>query len=173
MKTGDSDKLVPTTTGGRLLTAILSGAATGAMIGTATHYAVHFLIPTASSGVTTQIIAFEVYVLLTVALAVAFKPVQLAPLGLRFTSFRDLGLAFVTWLGLEWLRRYFSNVLAIIISAVLFAAMHLYPIVMPYTFVTGLFTGWIRVRTGSTLNTVFMHVLNNCVFLYLGFLLLR
>jgi hypothetical protein len=41
--------------------------------------------------------------------------------------------------------------------------MHLYPIVMPYTFVTGLFTGWIRVRTGSTLNTVFMHVLNNWV----------
>jgi membrane protease YdiL (CAAX protease family) len=74
---------------------------------------------------------------------------------------------------LQWLRRYFSNRLAIVVSAVLFAAMHLYPIVMPYTFVAGLFTGWIRVRTGSTLNTIFIHVLNNLVFLYLGFLLLR
>jgi len=63
-------------------------------------YAVHFLIPTASSSVTTQIIPFEVYVLLTVALAVAFNPAQKAPLELRFTSFRVLGLAFVAWLGI-------------------------------------------------------------------------
>jgi membrane protease YdiL (CAAX protease family) len=240
MNTGDSDELVPTTSGVRLLAAIVSGAAAGAMIGTATYYAVHFFIPTATASVTTQIIAFEVYVLLTVALAVAFKPAQKPPLGFRFTSFRDLGLAFVAWLGivacsvviylllrplagglvdsarkilsvatdvkrlqgepvaawaiaiargcvlvpifeewlfrgalLQWLRRYFSNRLAIVVSAVLFAAMHLYPIVMPYTFVAGLFTGWIRVRTGSTLNTIFIHVLNNLVFLYLGFLLLR
>jgi hypothetical protein len=74
---------------------------------------------------------------------------------------------------LEWLRRHVSNLLAIVISAVIFAAMHGYPIVMPYTFVAGLFTGWIRVRTGSTLNTFFMHVLNNLVFFYLGLMLLR
>jgi len=61
MKTGDSDKLVPTTSGGRRLTAIASGAAAGAMIGTATYYAFHFLIPTTNSTVTTHIIAFEVY----------------------------------------------------------------------------------------------------------------
>jgi membrane protease YdiL (CAAX protease family) len=240
MKTGDGDELVPTASGRLLLVALVSGAAAGAMIGTATYYAIHFLFSTATASVTTQIIAFEVYVLLTLALAVAFKPAQKAPLGFRFTSLRHLGLAFVAWLGivasavmiylllspiaggltdsarkilsvatdvkrlqgqpvaawaiaisrgcllvpvfeewlfrgalLEWLRRYFSNLLAIVISAILFAAMHGYPIVMPYAFVTGLFTGWIRIRTGSTLNTVFMHVLNNLVFLYLGFLLLR
>jgi hypothetical protein len=49
MKTGDGDELVPTTSGGRLLAAIGGGAAVGAMIGTATYYTVHFLIPTASS----------------------------------------------------------------------------------------------------------------------------
>ena len=38
---------------------------------TATYYALHVLIPRASSSVTTQIIAFEVYVLLIVALGVA------------------------------------------------------------------------------------------------------
>jgi membrane protease YdiL (CAAX protease family) len=239
MKT-DGIELVPTTSGGRLLAAIVSGAAAGAMIGTATYYAIHFLFPTATSSVTTQIIAFEVYALLTVALAVAFSPAKKAPLAFRFTSFRHLGLAFVAWLGivassvviyvllrpmaggladsarkilsvatdvkrlqdqpaaawaiaiargcvlvplfeewlfrgalLEWLRRHVSNLLAIVISAVIFAAMHGYPIVMPYTFVAGLFTGWIRVRTGSTLNTFFMHVLNNLVFFYLGLMLLR
>jgi hypothetical protein len=98
MKTSDRDEFVPTTSGRRLLAAIGGGAAAGATIGTATYYAVHFLIPTASSSVTTQIIAFEVYVLLTVALAVAFNPAQKAPLELRFTSFRDLGLASVVLL---------------------------------------------------------------------------
>jgi len=46
-------------------------------------------------------------------------------------------------------------------------------IAMPYAFVFGVFTGWIRIRTESTLNTAFMHVINNVFFLCLGFLLLR
>jgi membrane protease YdiL (CAAX protease family) len=74
---------------------------------------------------------------------------------------------------LQWLRGYWSDHLAIIASAVLFAGMHGYPIVMPYTFIFGAFTGWIRIRTGSTLNTAFMHAMNNVFFLSLGFLLLR
>jgi uncharacterized protein len=73
---------------------------------------------------------------------------------------------------LEWLRHRLSDLSAILASAVLFAGMHVYPIAMPYAFIFGVFTGWIRLRTRSTLSTVFMHVLNNLVFLYLGFLLL-
>ena len=62
---------------------------------------------------------------------------------------------------------------AVTVSAALFTAMHAYPILMPYTFVFGLFTGWIRMRTHSTLNTLLMHVLNNLLFLSLGLSLLR
>lgn len=74
---------------------------------------------------------------------------------------------------LEWLRRHFSDVGAIVLAAAVFAATQVYPVVMPYAFVFGLFAGWIRVRTGSTLYPVSMHVLNNLAFLCLGLLLLR
>ena len=187
-----------------------------------------------------QVIVVEVYTLLIAAVAVAFRPIHDLPLGLRFTSLRDLALAFVAWLGiiaasavaylllrpafgsltdalrqilidatdvkrlqgqptaawaiaipracllvplfeelffrgalLQWLRHHLPDLSAIVVAAVLFAAMHIYPIAMPYAFVFGAFTGWIRIRTESTLNTVFMHAVNNVFFLYLGFLLLR
>jgi membrane protease YdiL (CAAX protease family) len=74
---------------------------------------------------------------------------------------------------LRWLGKYFSSTRAVIVSAALFAVMHGYPIVLPYAFVAGLFLGWIRERTGSTLNPFFMHVVNNVVFLCLGLWLLR
>jgi len=74
---------------------------------------------------------------------------------------------------LEWLRHRLSDRSAMLVSAVLFAGMHVYPIAMPYAFISGVFTGWIRLRTRSTVNTVFIHVLNNLVFLYLGFLFFR
>jgi membrane protease YdiL (CAAX protease family) len=72
-----------------------------------------------------------------------------------------------------WLRKRLSTRIAIGVSAALFAAMHGYPIVMPYTFLFGLFTAWIRARTGSIFNTVVMHVLNNVLFLCVGLYLLR
>jgi membrane protease YdiL (CAAX protease family) len=71
-----------------------------------------------------------------------------------------------------WLRQHLSTRSAIGVSAALFAAMHGYPIVMPYTLLFGLFTGWIRARTGSIFNTVVMHVLNNVLFLCAGLYLL-
>ena len=74
---------------------------------------------------------------------------------------------------LEWLRKRLKNSSAIVVSAVLFAAMHAYPIVMPYAFLAGLFMGWVRIRTGSTFTTLIMHVFNNVLFLYLGLSLLR
>ncbi len=74
---------------------------------------------------------------------------------------------------LQWLRRHLADGGAIAVSAALFAVMHGYPIVLPFAFVSGLFTGWVRVRTGSTLNTILMHVLNNVVFLFTGLWLLK
>lgn len=80
---------------------------------------------------------------------------------------------FFRGLMLEWLRKYLADRGAITISAALFALMHGYPIVLPYAFVSGLFTGWVRLRTGSTLNAIVMHVLNNVVFLLAGLALLK
>jgi uncharacterized protein len=74
---------------------------------------------------------------------------------------------------LEWLRKRLSNWKAIVVSAVMFTVMHVYPIAMPYAFLFGLFMGWLCLRMGSTVNTFFVHVLNNLLFLSLGLLLLR
>ena len=72
-----------------------------------------------------------------------------------------------------WLRKRLANRSAIAVSAALFAAMHGYPIVIPYAFLFGLVTGWVRVQTGSTLNTIVMHVLDNVLFLLIGLFFLR
>jgi membrane protease YdiL (CAAX protease family) len=74
---------------------------------------------------------------------------------------------------LGWLRKRLANRSAIAVSAALFALMHGYPIALPYAFVAGLFTGWVRVRTGSTLNSIVMHVFNNVLFLFLGLSLVK
>ncbi len=226
--------------GWRVLAALAIGLAAGAGIGTLTYYAAHRLAPAVNSTILTQVIVFEVYGLLTLAVIAAFRPVRQAPLGLRFTSLRDLALALFAWLAviaisamvyvalkpafgsvsdslrkiltlatdaghlrgqpmtawaiaiprgfllaplfeelfvrgavLQWLRQHLASPVAIVVAAALFAAMHPYFMVMPFAFVFGVFTGWIRVRTGSTLNTVCMHAFNNLFFLCLGLLLLR
>jgi uncharacterized protein len=70
---------------------------------------------------------------------------------------------------LSWLNRHMRFVPALLIQAALFAAMHVYPVVFPYTFLFGIATGYVRRATGSTFNTVLMHVINNVVLLILGF----
>jgi membrane protease YdiL (CAAX protease family) len=223
-----------------LLVTIASGAVASAVIGAASYYGIRCAIPSADAALTTQIIVAEVYSTLILAFVLSFGPLPRPPLDLRFTSAKDLGLAFMAWAGvigvsliiyfllspitggvsaalrqilsvatdakrlngqpesawvvaiargclivplfeellfrgllLSWLEKYFSASRAIIASAVLFAAMHGYPVALPYAFVFGLFAGWIRERTGSTLNMFFMHALNNVLFLCLGLCLLR
>jgi len=80
---------------------------------------------------------------------------------------------FFRGLMLGWLRKHLADRGAIAVSAALFAVMHGYPIVLPYAFIAGLFTGWLRIRTGSTLNTILLHVLNNVVFQFAGLWLLK
>jgi membrane protease YdiL (CAAX protease family) len=72
-----------------------------------------------------------------------------------------------------WLRAHLSDRATFIAAAALFAVMHGYPIVFPSAFVFGLAAGWVRWRTGSTLNTVMMHALNNVTMLVSGLVLLR
>jgi membrane protease YdiL (CAAX protease family) len=69
---------------------------------------------------------------------------------------------------LDWLKRHLPKSWAIIIAAAVFAVMHVYWVVIPYAFLAGLFLGWIRERTGSTFNTLVVHVVNNGLFLCLG-----
>lgn len=50
---------------------------------------------------------------------------------------------------------------AIIISALIFAAVHLNPAQMPHAFIIGLLLGWMYYRTGSILPGILFHWVNN------------
>lgn len=52
---------------------------------------------------------------------------------------------------------------AILISAVIFAVIHLNPAQMPHAFLIGLLLGWMYYRTGSILPGVAVHWVNNTV----------
>lgn len=63
-----------------------------------------------------------------------------------------------------WLQCKVGGPYAIALSAMLFSLMHVYPIALAYTFLFGLSTAYVRLRTASTLNSYIMHVLNNLLF---------
>ena len=73
---------------------------------------------------------------------------------------------------LSWLNRHMRFVPALLLQAALFAAMHVYPLLFPYAFLFGIATGCVRRATGSTFNSILMHVTNNVVLLTLGLHLL-
>lgn len=57
---------------------------------------------------------------------------------------------------------------ALLIQALLFAAMHIYPAALTYSFLFGIAAGYVRRATGSTVNTILMHVINNLILLMMG-----
>jgi membrane protease YdiL (CAAX protease family) len=69
---------------------------------------------------------------------------------------------------LSWLSRHMRFMFSLLTQAVLFAAMHVYPSALPYAFLAGIATGYVRRTTGSTVNTILMHVINNLILLRLG-----
>jgi membrane protease YdiL (CAAX protease family) len=69
---------------------------------------------------------------------------------------------------LSWLRKHLNVHGAIFLMATLFALMHGSLAVAPYVFIFAVVTGYVRVRTGSTFNTIIMHSLNNVMLLYVG-----
>ncbi len=69
---------------------------------------------------------------------------------------------------LSWLNRHMHFRFALLVQAVLFAAMHVYPFALPYAFLFGIATGYVRRTTGSTVNTILMHVVNNLILFGLG-----
>lgn len=70
----------------------------------------------------------------------------------------------------SWLRRRLPAAGAILVTAALFAAQHYYPAVVVLALLYGLASGWVRARTGSTLNTMVMHVLSDGTLLTLAVL---
>ncbi|MCU1305579.1 MAG: hypothetical protein JWN45_274 [Acidobacteriaceae bacterium] len=69
---------------------------------------------------------------------------------------------------LSWLRTRLNVHGAIYAMATLFALMHGSLVVAPYVFIFAVVAGYVRVRTGSTFNTIIMHSLNNVMLLYVG-----
>jgi len=69
---------------------------------------------------------------------------------------------------LSWLRSLLNVHGAIFAMAALFALMHGSLVVEPYVFLFAVVAGYVRVRTGSTFNTIIMHWLNNLMLLYVG-----
>ena len=60
-----------------------------------------------------------------------------------------------------WMRRRLPALVAIPLSAAIFAGAHLIVPLLPALFVFGLGAAWIRERTGSTLNSFAMHATQN------------
>ena len=62
---------------------------------------------------------------------------------------------------LGWLLRHLPVPVAVVITALVFAASHLLPTLFPVLFVFGLAATMVRVRTDSTLNSFAMHATQN------------
>ena len=71
---------------------------------------------------------------------------------------------------LQGLRRNGSDLIAIVLSALMFAGMHCSLQQFVYPIIIGLVFGWIVVRTGSLMLTIFAHFLNNFVVVLIGYL---
>jgi membrane protease YdiL (CAAX protease family) len=69
-----------------------------------------------------------------------------------------------------WLRSHLSDGPVIAITSALFALQHFYAALMIVAFLYAVGAGWIRARTGSTLNTLVMHVLSDSLLLVLALL---
>lgn len=232
--------LHPPVGGRRLLLALAGGVGSAAFLGFVTYFLLRPVAGRANHDLLIQIIVLETYLILISALRIAFGPFGNDPIALKFSLWRDVWLASLTWLVtlaviaacyvviapafggfartfnliisngtdarrlqsqslsswcvalvrgclvvpifeeiffrgvlLQWLKRYFRRYVAVVVMAALFAVMHVYPALLLYAFLFGLTTGWIREKTGSTFNTVVMHVLNNITLLVIGLRFLR
>jgi membrane protease YdiL (CAAX protease family) len=74
---------------------------------------------------------------------------------------------------LGWLHKHMGEDLAVVAMSALFALEHGSFILVPYAFIFGIFLGYVRLRTRSTLNTAVMHSLHNVMLLTLGLRILH
>ena len=71
-----------------------------------------------------------------------------------------------------WLGSHLSDGPVIAITSALFALQHFYPALMIVAFLYAVGAGWIRARTGSTLNTLVMHVLSDSLLIVLALVMI-
>jgi membrane protease YdiL (CAAX protease family) len=88
----------PSVGGRRLLAALIAGGAAATLLGLAAYYSLRPLFSGAGKSLLTQLIVLEVYLILIAGFRVAFGPLQGMPVALRFSSWRDVGLACAVWL---------------------------------------------------------------------------
>ncbi|HJZ46100.1 MAG TPA: type II CAAX endopeptidase family protein [Roseiflexaceae bacterium] len=62
------------------------------------------------------------------------------------------------------LRRRLPVWLAVVANAVIFAALHFIPILLPILFVMGLLLSFVRARTNSVVPCILIHAINNTIF---------
>lgn len=74
---------------------------------------------------------------------------------------------------LGWLARRLPIAAAIVLSALVFAGLHFIPTLLPFLFVLGLTTGLVRWYTGSTLNSMVVHVCQNTLAVLATLVVLR
>jgi hypothetical protein len=74
---------------------------------------------------------------------------------------------------LGWLSRRLPIAIAIVISALVFAGLHFIPTLLPFLFILGITTGLVRWYTGSTLNSLVVHVCQNTLAVAATLLVLR
>jgi membrane protease YdiL (CAAX protease family) len=70
-----------------------------------------------------------------------------------------------------WLRSRWSARIATLSTTLVFTAEHGLPIIVPGAIVFGLLAGWLRERTGSTVNTLVLHVLTDTSLLIVAWIL--
>jgi membrane protease YdiL (CAAX protease family) len=70
-----------------------------------------------------------------------------------------------------WVRKRLSAMPTILVTAALFAAIHMEVLLLPVTLLWGIAAGWVRERTGSTVPFFAAHVVNSVVMLAIASLL--
>ena len=71
---------------------------------------------------------------------------------------------------LKGLRRNFSDITAVLLSALMFCLMHGNLQQFAYTFLLGVVLGWIATRTGSIFSSMIVHFVNNFIVITLAFI---
>ncbi|MCI0689444.1 MAG: CPBP family intramembrane metalloprotease [Sporichthyaceae bacterium] len=70
-----------------------------------------------------------------------------------------------------WLRQHLNAPATIALTAVVFAAIHQTPVLLPYAFLIGTAAAWVRERTGSTTPFLAVHLLSNALLVTLAYAL--
>lgn len=72
-----------------------------------------------------------------------------------------------------WVRRRLPATPTVLLTALLFGLAHPSVLLFPFPFLYGIGAGWVRERTGSTLNTALMHAVNDTLMLVVAYVLLE